>query len=194
MAHRYGQQMNDQIVLDTIFTTGDNNNISDGTYNGVLTGNNWTSPGAVFIGHGLYLLLPHGNVVNRFVAAVIDIQNLGYGMQAASLQVHKDLVPNKLKAKVGGGVGYATQDRRRHGQPDRHRAEPQPALDHARVHGPRTARGLPVAGRLLRLVPWSTAASSSGRTIPGPSSPPSSGSGSKEGNHALLKIQIADGR
>ena len=33
----------------------------------------------------------------------------GYGMQAASLQVHKDLVPNKLKAKIGGGVGYASE-------------------------------------------------------------------------------------
>jgi len=109
LAHRYGQQANDQIVLDTIFTTGDKNNISDGKYNGVLTGNNWTSPGAVFIGHGLYLLMPHGNVVNRFVAATVDIQNLGYGLQAASLQVHKDLVPHKLKAKIGGGVGYASK-------------------------------------------------------------------------------------
>ncbi len=109
LAHRYGRQMNDQIVLDTIFTTGDNNNISDGKYNGVLTGNNWTSPGAVFFSHGLYLLLPHGTVVNRFVAATVDIQNLGYGMTAASLQVHKDLIPHKLKAKVGAGVGYSTK-------------------------------------------------------------------------------------
>ncbi len=109
VAHRYGRQFNDQIILDTIFTTGDNNNISDGKYNGVLTGNNWTAPGAVFIGHGLYLLLPHGNVVNRFVAATVDIQNLGYGIQAASLQVHKDVVPNKLRAKVAGGVGYSTK-------------------------------------------------------------------------------------
>ena len=109
LAHRYGAQMNDQIVLDTIFTTGDDNNISDGKYNGVLTGNNWTSPGAVFVGHGLYLLLPHGSVVNRFIAATIDIQNLGYGMRAASLQIHKDLVPHKLKVKLGAGVGYATK-------------------------------------------------------------------------------------
>ncbi len=109
VAHRYGQQMNDQIILDTIFTTGDDNNISDGKYNGVLTGNNWTSPGAVFIGHGLYLLMPHGSVVNRFVAATVDIQNVGYGMQAASLQVNKDLVPHKLKVKVGGGIGQASK-------------------------------------------------------------------------------------
>jgi hypothetical protein len=109
LAQRYGSQLNDQIVLDGIYTTGDNNNISDGKYNGVLTGNNWTSPGAVFFSHGLYLLLPHGTVVNRYVGAIIDIQNLGYGSQVASLQVHKDLVPHKLKAKVGAGVGYATK-------------------------------------------------------------------------------------
>ncbi len=109
VAHRWGDQLNDQIVLDSIFTTGDDNNISDGKYSGVLTGNNWTSPGAVFINHGLYLLLPHGNVVNRFIAATVDIQNLGYGMQAASLQVHKDIVPNKLKAKIGAGTGYASK-------------------------------------------------------------------------------------
>lgn len=109
VAHRYGSQLNDQVVLDAIYTSGDNNNIDDGKYSGVLTGNNWTSPGAVFIGHGLYLLLPHGSVVNRFIAAAVDIQNIGYGMQAASFQVHKDLVPNKLKAKVGAGVGYASK-------------------------------------------------------------------------------------
>ena len=109
VAHRYGNFANDQVILDAIYTTGDDNNISDDKYNGVLTGNNWTSPGAVFIGHGLYLLLPHGYVVNRFIAATIDIQNLGYGLEAASLQVQKDLIPNKLRAKVGGGLGYASK-------------------------------------------------------------------------------------
>jgi hypothetical protein len=109
VAHRYGRQMNDQVILDALYTTGDDNNISDGKYGGVLTGNNWTSPGAVFIGHGLYLLLPHGSVVNRFIAATIDIQNLGYGIQAASLQVHKDLVPHKLKVKTAAGIGYASK-------------------------------------------------------------------------------------
>jgi hypothetical protein len=109
VAHRWGPQANDQVILDGLYTSGDNNNISDGKYNGVLTGNNWTAPGAVFFSHGLYLLLPHGNVVNRFIAATTDIQNLGYGIQAASLQVHKDLVPHKLKAKVGAGMGYAAK-------------------------------------------------------------------------------------
>lgn len=108
VAGRWGQQMNDLVVFDHLFTTGDSDNISDGTYNGVLTGNNWTAPGAVFFSHGLYLLLPHANVVNRFVAATIDIQNLGYGINASSLQIHKDLIPHKLKAKLGAGVGYAS--------------------------------------------------------------------------------------
>ena len=77
-----------------------------------MTGNNWTAPGAVFIGHPLYLLLPHGNVVNRFNAAVIDIQNIGYGTQAAALSVSKELVPNKwrLKAAIGHGRASATID------------------------------------------------------------------------------------
>jgi len=73
LAYKYGRNANDFIALDAVFTTGDDNNISDGKYSGVLTGNNWTAPGAVFFSHGLYLLLPHGNVVNRFNAAVIDI-------------------------------------------------------------------------------------------------------------------------
>ena len=66
LAYKYGKNRNDYLALDGVFTTGDDNNISDGKYSGVLTGNNWTAPGAVFFSHGLYLLLPHGNVVNRF--------------------------------------------------------------------------------------------------------------------------------
>ena len=109
LAYRWGEQAEDQIVLDSIYTTGDDNGISDGKYSGVLTGNNWGAPGAVYFSHGLYLLMPHGNVVNRFIAATIDIQNIGYGLQATSLQITKDLVPNKLRAKVGGGIGYASK-------------------------------------------------------------------------------------
>lgn len=108
-AWRYGRCHEDQIVLDTIFTSGDGNGISDGEYNGVLTGNNWTTPGSVFIGHGLYLLLPHGNVVNRYSAAVIDIQNLGYGLSAGALTAARDLVQNKLRLKAGVGAGWATK-------------------------------------------------------------------------------------
>ncbi|HRX52512.1 MAG TPA: hypothetical protein P5571_14165 [Candidatus Krumholzibacteria bacterium] len=109
VAHRWGAQAEDQIALDGLFTTGDADNVSDGTYNGVLTGNNWGAPGAVFFSHGLYLLLPHGNVVNRFNAAVIDVQNLGYGFSGGSLTIAKEIVPNKFRVKVGGGAGWATK-------------------------------------------------------------------------------------
>ncbi|GJQ62925.1 MAG: hypothetical protein SCALA702_19780 [Melioribacteraceae bacterium] len=107
LAYKYGINPNDFIALDGIFTSGDEKNINDGKYNGFLTGNNWTAPGAVFFSHGLYLLLPHGNVVNRFMGAVIDIQNLGYGLSAASLTGHYDLIPHKLRAKAGLGIGMS---------------------------------------------------------------------------------------
>lgn len=106
-AWRYGRAGRDQITVEGIFSTGDSNNISDGKYSGVLTGNNWTSPGSVFIGHGLYLLLPHGTVVNRYNAAVIDLQNIGYGLSAGVLTARRELIPNKLRVEAGTGVGWA---------------------------------------------------------------------------------------
>ncbi len=107
LAYKYGKNSNDFISIDGIFTTGDKKNIHDGKYSGLLTGNNWTAPGAVFFSHGLYLLLPHGNVVNRFNAAVIDIQNVGYGLAAGSLVGSYDIIPNKLKVKAAMGTGVA---------------------------------------------------------------------------------------
>lgn len=107
LAYKYGKNSNDFLSIDGIFTTGDKKNIHDGKYSGVLTGNNWTAPGAVFFSHGLYLLLPHGNVVNRFNAAVIDIQNVGYGLAAGSLVGSYDIIPNKLKVKAAMGTGFA---------------------------------------------------------------------------------------
>lgn len=108
LACKYGKNVNDYLALDGIFTTGDKENISDGKYNGVLTGNNWTAPGAVFFSHGLYLLLPHGNVVNRFNAAVIDIQNVGYGFAGGSLSGAFDMIPNKFRLKAAVGTGFAS--------------------------------------------------------------------------------------
>lgn len=107
LAYKYGRTVNDYISIDGVFSTGDNNNISDGTYSGILTGNNWTAAGAVFVSHGLYLLLPHGFVVNRFNAAVIDIQNLGYGLTAGSLVGSYDIIPNKFRIKGGIGTGVS---------------------------------------------------------------------------------------
>ncbi len=108
LSYKYGKNRNDYLALDGVFTTGDDDNITDDKYSGVLTGNNWTAPGAVFFSHGLYLLLPHGNVVNRFLGAVIDIQNIGYGLTAGSFSASYDVVPNKLKVKSAVGFGLST--------------------------------------------------------------------------------------
>jgi hypothetical protein len=105
--YQYGKNANDHISVDAIFTTGDEENINDGKYTGVLTGNNWTSPGAVYFSTGLYLLMPHGFVVNRFYAAVLDIQNIGYGLGLANVNFSHDLVPNKWRIKAGFGSGVA---------------------------------------------------------------------------------------
>jgi len=105
LAYKYGKNRNDYLSIDGVFSSGDENNISDGKYSGVLTGNNWTAPGAVFFSHGLYLLLPHGNVVNRFTGAVIDIQNIGYGMTGGSLTGSYDIIPNKFRIKSSLGFG-----------------------------------------------------------------------------------------
>lgn len=105
--YRYGQTAGDAIVVDGLFTTGDKNGISDRNYSGVITSNTWGSPGGIFIGHGGYLLFPHGNVVNRFVAAVTDISNMGLGVAGGTFNVSKDLIPNKLHSKIGGAAGLS---------------------------------------------------------------------------------------
>ncbi|HDR05876.1 MAG TPA: hypothetical protein ENN84_11620 [Candidatus Marinimicrobia bacterium] len=107
LAYKYGRTTNDLLALDITYTSGDKDNIRDGEYNGVLTGNNWSAPGAVYFSHGLYLLLPHGNVVNRFTGAVMDIQNIGYGLFAQSFVASYDLIPHKLMAKTAVGYGLA---------------------------------------------------------------------------------------
>jgi hypothetical protein len=49
-------------------------------------------------------------VVNRFNGAVLDIQNMGYGLSAASFNAAYDIVPNKFRAKVGAGIGFANAE------------------------------------------------------------------------------------
>lgn len=100
-AYRYGQTTGDAVSADVIVTTGDANGISDGKYSGVITANTWGSPGGIFIGHGAYILFPHGNVVNRFVGAVTDISNIGYGVAGGTFNLARDFIPNKLHSKVG---------------------------------------------------------------------------------------------
>ncbi len=102
LGYRYGLTAGDVIEADFIYTSGDPNGINDNRFSGVLTGNNWGSPVSVWISHGAYILFPHGNVVNRFVSAVNDVSNLGYGLMGGTLNAHKDIIPDKLNFKVGG--------------------------------------------------------------------------------------------
>ena len=99
--YKYGLTKGDAITADLLYTSGDGNGISDGRFSGVITGNNWGSPVSVWISHGAYILFPHGNVVNRFVAAVNDVSNLGYGLTGGTLNAYKDVIPNKLNVKAG---------------------------------------------------------------------------------------------
>ena len=106
-SYRYGQTLNDNVTLDVIHSSGDANGLSDGKYSGVITGNQWGAPGAIFVSSGSYLLMPHGNVVNRYTPAILDISNMGYGMTAATLNASKGLIPNLLNAKIGGAVAMS---------------------------------------------------------------------------------------
>ena len=45
---RYGRSPGDHIVAEGIVTSGDANGLEDGTYSGVMTGNTWGAPGAVY--------------------------------------------------------------------------------------------------------------------------------------------------
>lgn len=99
---RYGQTVEDAFTLDLFFSSGDDNGIRDGQYNGIITGNTWGAPGAVFISHGSYILFPHGNVVNRFIGAVPDLSNRGLGLLAGSLGVQHAFIPHKFTARLGG--------------------------------------------------------------------------------------------
>jgi len=102
ISYRYGQTLNDNIFLDMTYTSGDANGLDDGKYSGVITGNQYGGPGAIYISTGSYLLMPHGNVVNRYTPAISDISNMGYGLTAATVGLSKGLIPNKLNAKLGG--------------------------------------------------------------------------------------------
>lgn len=101
LGYRYGQTIRDAVYADLIYTSGDENGISDGRYSGVLTGNSWATPGGLYVSHGGYLLFPHANVVNRYVAAITDISNQGYGVSGLSLNLSHAIIPHRLTAKLG---------------------------------------------------------------------------------------------
>lgn len=106
-SYRYGQTTDDNIKMDFIYTSGDEDGISDKKYTGVMTGNTWAAPGAIFISSGTYILLPHGNVVNRYTPAVADLSNMGYGLSAATMTISKGIIPYRFIAKMGGGIGFS---------------------------------------------------------------------------------------
>jgi len=105
LACRWGRSKGSHIAADLIYTSGDGNGINDGLYTGVLTGNTWGAPAAIFVGHGAYLLMPHSNVVNRLSTAVFDISNVGYGLTAGTLNFSADILRNVLTAKIGIAAG-----------------------------------------------------------------------------------------
>ncbi|MCB0654291.1 MAG: hypothetical protein KDC85_23630 [Saprospiraceae bacterium] len=100
--YRHGQTIDDIAWIDAIYTTGDKNGITDDKYSGVITGNTWGTPGAIFIGHGAYLIFPHGNVINRYWALVPDLSNMGYGVLGGTANYSKAIIPHKFSFKVGG--------------------------------------------------------------------------------------------
>jgi len=104
--YKYGQTNEDAVLGDLVYASGDRN-FADNRYTGVMTGNTWGTPAAIFINHGAYLLFTHGNVVNRFVAAVNDLSNMGYGLTGGTLNYHRSFIPNKLDAKVGGAFAFS---------------------------------------------------------------------------------------
>ncbi|MCB0571547.1 MAG: hypothetical protein KDC66_17375 [Phaeodactylibacter sp.] len=99
--YRYGKTPNDAIWADFIFTSGDRNGISDDKYSGVMTGNTWGTPAALNVSQGAYLLFPHANVVNRYVAAVTDISNMGFGLTGGAINLSRDFIPYKFSGKAG---------------------------------------------------------------------------------------------
>ena len=107
VSYRYGQTTTDAVTLDAMYSSGDANGLQDGKFNGVITGNQWGAPGAIYISSGSYLLMPHGNVVNRFTPAIMDISNMGYGMTSVNLNLAKGIIPYKLNAKLGGAIAFS---------------------------------------------------------------------------------------
>lgn len=107
LSYRYGQTANDNITLDAMYSSGDANGLQDGKYSGVITGNQWGAPGAIHVSSGSYLLMPHGNVVNRFTPAIMDISNMGYGLTSVNLNLSKGIIPHKLNAKVGSAIALS---------------------------------------------------------------------------------------
>jgi hypothetical protein len=107
---RYGESNNDELGFDYIYTTGDDNGITDGAYSGVITGNTWGAPGNLPISTGTSILFPSGNVVNRYMPLVSDISNLGFGLNALNFYATKAIVRNKYLVSVNAAYAMANAE------------------------------------------------------------------------------------
>lgn len=107
VAYKYGMTANDKISVEGLFTTGDNNGVSDKKLSSVLTGNEWGSPTGIYSSHKALLLFPDPQVVNRYYSAVHDISNLGMGVSAAFVTFMKDIIPNKFNGKIGFATAFS---------------------------------------------------------------------------------------
>jgi hypothetical protein len=107
LQYKYGMTANDKISLEALYTTGDDNNISDGKLTSVITGNVYGSPVGIYSAHRALILFPDPQVVNRYYSAVQDISNMGLGVSAAFLNLSKDLIPNKFSGKLGFATAFS---------------------------------------------------------------------------------------
>ncbi|KER09568.1 MAG: hypothetical protein HY22_10715 [[Candidatus Thermochlorobacteriaceae] bacterium GBChlB] len=107
--YKYGQTNNDRVSIEALYTSGDANNVSDGQYTGVVTGNTWGSPVGIFSSHRAFLLFPDVQVVNRYYSAVHDISNMGFGTTAVFFNYFNNIVPNKVLIKLGAAAALANQ-------------------------------------------------------------------------------------
>lgn len=107
LGYRYGQTTDDALSLEGIFATGDDNNLQDGKYSGVITGNTWGAPAGIYISSGAYILFPHSNVVNRFTPLVADLSNMGYGITGTTFNISRAFVPHRFIGKAGGAFAMS---------------------------------------------------------------------------------------
>jgi hypothetical protein len=99
--YRYGQTTDDVVTIETVFSSGDDNNLTDNKYSGVITGNTWGTPANIYISSGSYILFPHANVVNRYTPLIADLSNMGYGLLGGAMNLSHGFVPYKFTGKVG---------------------------------------------------------------------------------------------
>jgi hypothetical protein len=101
LGYRYGQTLQDNVNMELIYASGDDDGLDDKRYSGVITGNTWAAPGGIYINSGAYLLFAHGNVVNRFTPVVSDLSNMGYGLVAAVANYNRSIIPHRFNVKAG---------------------------------------------------------------------------------------------